>query len=430
MKETANDTTVYVRDATGNVMSVYYKPGGGSLVQSEMHLYGSSRLGMATQHLAPDTVVILNGGFGSGIKSIFTRGEKFFELSNHLSNVLATVSDRRVQVDANSDGTVDSYKADIVSANDYYPFGMLMPGRKYSIANTNYRYGFNGKENDKDIENGVQDYGMRIYDGRLGRFLSDDPITKKYPELTPYQFSSNRPIAGVDLDGLEFYYAADGNLIAKSHDNNTQVRVIKSENVQAAWQLLRRKEGATTVDLNKISADAGMKNEELNTRAFLTMLRKSEGTLGEKGYKTQFGGGQFSNFKDHPNEIIKRGKYSSSAAGAYQILSKTWNSKTAVKIKNTLGISDFSPESQDKFGLWLIDNRGALNNVISGDVEGSIRKTNKEWASLPESPYGQPTQTMEGAKAEFKKDLSNELNGKSDIATPKGKLEDTINILK
>ncbi|MFY7936406.1 MAG: glycoside hydrolase family protein, partial [Flavobacterium sp.] len=59
-----------------------------------------------------------------------------------------------------------------------------------------------------------QDYGMRIYDPRLVRFLSEDPITKKYPELTPYQFASNCPIEGVDLDGLEkityvYKFAAD-----------------------------------------------------------------------------------------------------------------------------------------------------------------------------------------------------------------------------
>ncbi|MGH2566602.1 MAG: RHS repeat domain-containing protein, partial [Ginsengibacter sp.] len=90
---------------------------------------------------------------------------------------------------------------------DYYPFGMMMPGSNYSIANTNYRYGFNGKENDNEVkgEGNQQDYGMRIYDPRLGRFLSVDPIEKKYPELTPYQFSSNRLIDGIDLDGKEFY---------------------------------------------------------------------------------------------------------------------------------------------------------------------------------------------------------------------------------
>jgi RHS repeat-associated protein len=67
-------------------------------------------------------------------------------------------------------------------------------------------YGFNGKENDKDISEGGQDYGMRIYDSRLGRFLTVDPIAKQYPELTPYQFASNSPIANVDLDGLEKAY--------------------------------------------------------------------------------------------------------------------------------------------------------------------------------------------------------------------------------
>ncbi|MDO9184692.1 MAG: RHS repeat-associated core domain-containing protein [Bacteroidia bacterium] len=79
-----------------------------------------------------------------------------------------------------------------------------MPGRSFVGAN-GYRYGFNGKENDNEVKgNGnQQDYGMRIYDPRLGRFLSVDPITKKYPELTPYQFASNSPIWGVDWDGLE-----------------------------------------------------------------------------------------------------------------------------------------------------------------------------------------------------------------------------------
>ena len=64
-----------------------------------------------------------------------------------------------------------------------------------------YRYGFNDKENDQ--EDGYQDYGMRQYNPRLGRFFSVDPITSKYPELTPYQFASNTPISAIDLDGLE-----------------------------------------------------------------------------------------------------------------------------------------------------------------------------------------------------------------------------------
>lgn len=93
-----------------------------------------------------------------------------------------------------------------------------MTGRKFSGGN-GYRYGFNGKENDNEIkgEGGQQDYGMRIYDPRLGKFLSEDPLTKNYSMLTPYQFASNSPISGIDLDGLEFYYTADGKL----HDHKT-----------------------------------------------------------------------------------------------------------------------------------------------------------------------------------------------------------------
>jgi RHS repeat-associated protein len=81
---------------------------------------------------------------------------------------------------------------------------MIQPGRKYSALD-NYRYGFNGKENDNEVkgEGNQQDYGMRIYDPRLGRFLSVDPLTKDYPMLTPYQFASDNPIALIDVDGLE-----------------------------------------------------------------------------------------------------------------------------------------------------------------------------------------------------------------------------------
>ena len=81
-----------------------------------------------------------------------------------------------------------------------------MPGRSFSQSNA-YRFGFNGKENDSEIkgEGNQQDYGMRIYDPRLGRFLSVDPISREYPWYTPYQFGGNTPIQAIDLDGLEPY---------------------------------------------------------------------------------------------------------------------------------------------------------------------------------------------------------------------------------
>ena len=81
---------------------------------------------------------------------------------------------------------------------------MLMPGRAYS-AGTGYRYGFNGKENDNEVKGtgNQQDYGMRIYDPRLGKFLSVDPLYREFPWNSTYAFSENEPIACIDLDGLE-----------------------------------------------------------------------------------------------------------------------------------------------------------------------------------------------------------------------------------
>ena len=83
---------------------------------------------------------------------------------------------------------------------------MQMPGRNFTASSSSsYRYGFNGKENDNEVkgEGNQQDYGMRIYDPRVGRFLSVDPLTQQYPYYTPYQFAGNMPIWATDLDGSE-----------------------------------------------------------------------------------------------------------------------------------------------------------------------------------------------------------------------------------
>ena len=95
-----------------------------------------------------------------------------------------------------------------------------------------YRFGFNGKENDNEVKGtgNQQDYGMRIYDPRLGRFLSADPLIvqgQQYPELTPYQFASNTPIMYIDIDGLE--EGANQNT-TKSTDRRITVTVIRDPN--------------------------------------------------------------------------------------------------------------------------------------------------------------------------------------------------------
>ncbi|WP_192347925.1 RHS repeat domain-containing protein [Algoriphagus sp. Y33] len=70
------------------------------------------------------------GTQGMGINSHLL-GMRQYELTNHLGNVQATVLDRATPI-LNNDTLVTGYKSDISLAHDYYPFGMLMPGRYVS----------------------------------------------------------------------------------------------------------------------------------------------------------------------------------------------------------------------------------------------------------------------------------------------------------
>lgn len=127
-----------------------------------------------------------------------------------------------------------------------------------------------------------------------------------------------------------------------------------------------------------------------NVKAFLALIKYTEGA----GYQTLFGGERFTSFDDHPRRAITKtlgGKpITSTAAGAYQFLSRTWD-----ECATALGLTDFSPQSQDKAALFLIERRRALSAVLEGDWKTALERCNREWASLPGSPYGQPTKTLQ-----------------------------------
>lgn len=197
--------TWYVRDATGNVMSIYTKGdpniNNGATSQTETDLYGSSRLGINTlnTNVTVDPIVVNLPGLGSGFNTNFIRGKKFFELSNHLGNVLATVSDRKLNIYTGS--TFDHYEADIVSFQEYYSFGMQMPGRGFS--SSKYRYGFNGQEKSFEINSDGNSMTAEFweYDSRIGRRWNIDP--KSQVALSPYNCFNANPIMMIDVKGDE-----------------------------------------------------------------------------------------------------------------------------------------------------------------------------------------------------------------------------------
>ena len=95
----------------------------------------------------------------------------------------------------------DSYKPEVMSYSDYYPFLMKMPGREGNSAS--YRHSGQGQEQENEIYEGALSFEYRISDSRTGRFLSVDPLRQKYPYYSSYAFSGNRVIDAIEMEGLE-----------------------------------------------------------------------------------------------------------------------------------------------------------------------------------------------------------------------------------
>lgn len=131
--------------------------------------------------------------------------------------------------------------------------------------------------------------------------------------------------------------------------------------------------------------------------AFLRVIRKGEGTADMGGYNRLFGGNSFPSYSRHPNILVVKNGYRSTAAGAYQFLKSTWD-ETA----QAMGLPDFTPFSQDVGALGRLAFRGAIDDILAGRFDDALKKTAREWASLPGSPYGQPTISRNLALAVFK----------------------------
>lgn len=243
--------THYVLDASGNTMAVYQEQyeewennvgitdGYSSITRLNEHpIYGSSRIGVQNVNKVvsvanfEDDEYATVGYFGNNgdydnllvnYKVIdpltmnrlkYIAGEKSYELSNHLGNVLAVITDKKVGVENGSTNTLAYYQSDVVSYSDYYPFGMLQPNRH---GGESYRYGMNGMEQDNEVKGNGNSYTtpFRQYDSRLGRWLSLDPIT--HHDFSPYSAFDNNPIYWADPSGAN---SENGGDPVKTHKND------------------------------------------------------------------------------------------------------------------------------------------------------------------------------------------------------------------
>lgn len=130
-----------------------------------------------------------------------------------------------------------------------------------------------------------------------------------------------------------------------------------------------------------------------NVQAFLNAIAESEGTT-KHGYATAFGGGKLPSLADHPRKMASfretTGRTNqTSAAGRYQFLGSTWDD-----VAGRLKLTDFGPVSQDLAAIALLDRAGALQDVLSGNLQNAAKKAGRTWASLPSSPYAQPKKSQ------------------------------------
>jgi RHS repeat-associated protein len=296
--------TYYVRDAQGNVLGVYERslPKAGAtytdqIKLKEQNMYGSSRLGTKNPDLLLTSKsytftsyngLLLNGTAGAqttttvSLTSVVHKiNQKVFEMSNHLGNVLVTVSDARVPV--NGTGSVGSYGAIVRAGMEYSAFGVV---RRTIANNGNYRYGFNGKEMERELHNNsgdAYDFGARIYDGRLGKWLSCDRFEEKYPDISPYIFSANCPIAVIDIGGDSIYIVtangvfnlstAEGRGLAQQYGYGILIRTTHGK------QLLEKYQNSSQYDIYVSTAPQSMGNDGARTSAL--PLNSASGNTGD-----------------------------------------------------------------------------------------------------------------------------------------------------
>jgi RHS repeat-associated protein len=207
---------VYVRDAQGNILALYQVKND-SLYTKEFYMYGSQRLGYLEDdvfmgrkciskwcNVLTPVLPMFPSTLSSSVSVVF--GKKRYELSDWLGNVRVVINDRKTPV--NIGATTVGYEAQVINVNDYYSYGSTINERTYDYSSTKFRFAFNGKELDNEVYGfgNFQDYGARMYNTRLGRFISPDPLIvgqKKYAWLSGYQFAGDMPTKFIDMDGLE-----------------------------------------------------------------------------------------------------------------------------------------------------------------------------------------------------------------------------------
>jgi muramidase (phage lysozyme) len=215
--------------------------------------------------------------------------------------------------------------------------------------------------------------------------IENKPLLKKAGKYDVFiqQLITFCAIAGVSLALVK------GTVPTNFSSSPTQpVHMPRVERVQTVQSLNK----AFTNSVKSKSVKAVQDLSTTNRQAMLRVIRFAEGTADDRGYNRIFAGQEVDDLSRHPDICVRFRRTCSTAAGAYQFLTTTWNG---------LGLGEFNPTNQDKGAIMLIQRRGALADVDAGRFEDAIAKLSPEWASLPrwegdtQGTYKQPVKSMQ-----------------------------------
>lgn len=185
-------TTYYVRDLQGNLMAVYEssfdtQQQTASFKIKERYLYGSSTLG------TDKTEIELIGATPPTNHFSRTLGNKTFDLTNWRQDVISVITDRKIPVDSDNDGTIDFYEPEIITTNETFVFGQPLPERNAGL--TNGRYGYQNQESVDEINGKPKTHYTAEYweyNSLTGKRQNLDP--KSNPSISSYATFANNPI--------------------------------------------------------------------------------------------------------------------------------------------------------------------------------------------------------------------------------------------
>jgi len=237
------------------------------------------------------------------------------------------------------------------------------------------------------IHSGYESTRKKLRDERTGLLDEERGLRGKRAmgQISEEEYNKRRGEIQERLKGI------DGEMDAAKTDRDSR---IKTEEQALPGRINAARQSATTaaaagtpngagssVPMASSMSDIADPEKRKNLKIFSDVVAMSEGA----NYNTLVGQGKFNkaitDLGQHPNKVgLVTADGPSTAAGRYQFVNRTWRGLAA-----KLGLTDFSPESQDKAFIETLRQRGVLDMVLNGDFEGAARKPGmgNEWQSLP-----------------------------------------------